>query len=152
LPVHKSAPSIKVTAFFQEGLEKSTENGSWDIRPANLGPFLEIIAVVYQLDERVRREFEKIMKRLDCENYLIYKDGEPVGTATLLVKGLVGGIFNDATLSCRREACAPMMQFLMKHSHELGLKQLVLLSSPEAEQLYGNLGFKKAFDIEIYSR
>jgi hypothetical protein len=27
LPVHKSAPSIKVTAFFQEGLEKSTEKG-----------------------------------------------------------------------------------------------------------------------------
>lgn len=28
LPVHKSVPSNKVRAFFQEGLEKSTEKGS----------------------------------------------------------------------------------------------------------------------------
>ena len=130
----------------------STLLGSWDIRPANLGPFLEIIDVVYQFDGPVRKGFEEIMKRLDCENYLIYKDGEPVGTGTLLVNGSVGGIFNDATLSGRREACAPMMEFLMKRSYELGLKQLVLLSSPEAEQLYGDLGFKKVFDVEIYSR
>jgi hypothetical protein len=45
-----------------------------------------------------------------------------------------------------------MMQFLMKRSYELGLKQPILLSSPEAEQLYGEIGFEKVFDIQIYAR
>jgi hypothetical protein len=125
---------------------------SGDIRAAQIDPFLRIVDHVYQFDKPVRTEFEKIMRQLECENYLVYQDDLPVGTGTLLVKDQVGGIFNDATLLDRREASEAMMQFLMKRAYELGLKQVVLLSSPEAEQTYKSLGFKTVFDIEVYAR
>lgn len=123
-----------------------------DIRLADLNAFFEILSRVYQLDEPTKKEFKKIMKHLESENYVIYQEGVPVGTATLLIKGASGGVFNDATLDDRREASSNMMQFLMKRSYDLGLKELIVLSSPEAEELYRNLGFKKTLDIEIYSR
>ena len=92
------------------------------------------------------------MANLSCENYLIYQDGQPVGTVTFLVNGSVGSIFNDASIPDRREAHRNMMQFLMQRAYALRLKQVIVLSSPEAEPLYTDLGFHKVFDIDIYSR
>ena len=123
-----------------------------DIRRADMDIFHEILANVYGLDDSVKRAYEKIMEKLDLENYLIYENGVPIGTATLFVKGSIGGIFNDATIPGRREATSAMTEFLMRRSAELQLKELVLLSSPEGEELYGDLGFTKVFDIEIYSQ
>lgn len=123
-----------------------------DIRKADMPAFHEIVGKVYSFTEEVKAEFEKLMEKIECENYLIYEAGAPIGTATLLVKGSVGGIFNDATLPGRREANRAMTQFLIRRSLELHLDELVLLSSPEGEELYADLGFNKVFDIEIYGR
>jgi hypothetical protein len=123
-----------------------------DIRPADMEIFYQIMSSVYQFNQDVKVAFEKFMENVDCENYLIYEEGKPVGTVTFLVNGSVAGIFNDATLPERREAHRKMMQFLMQRAQDLHLKQVIVLSSPEAEQLYTNLGFRKAFDIEVYAR
>lgn len=124
----------------------------FDIRPAVTEVFHEIISKVYQFDEEVKNGFQNLMKNAECENYLLYLDGKPIGTGTLVMNGSVGGIFNEASLPERREANIIMMQFLMHRSYELNLKQLIVLSSPEAEELYTNLGFENLFNIEIYSR
>ncbi len=128
------------------------EKEAVDIRQADIGPFLEILCSVYQLDGKTKEETLKVLSRLRGENYLIYEGEIPVGTATLLVSGDVGGIFNDATLTDRREASAPLMRFLMRRCRELNLRELIVLSSPEAEPLYTQLGFQKEFDIEIFAR
>lgn len=123
-----------------------------DIRSADMFVFHEIVSKVYSFTEEVKTEFKKLMDKIECENYIIYEQGVPIGTATLLVKGAVGGIFNDATLPGRREASRAMTEFLMQRAFELNLDELVLLSSPEGEELYSSLGFNKVFDIEIYGR
>ncbi len=128
------------------------QKSSADIRQADMVVYNDIMAKVYQFEGAVREGFEKLMDRLKCENYVIYENNEPVGTGTLLVVGSAGGIFNDATLPERREASLEMMQFLMRRSSELGLKELIVMSSPEAQGIYGDLGFKNLFDIEVYAR
>lgn len=123
-----------------------------DIRPANEEIFYEIISNVYQLDQIVINRFQRLMAKTDCENYLLYLGEDPVSTGTLFVKDSFGGIFNDATLPERRESNRSMMQFFMLRAHDLKLKKLIVLSSPEAEDLYSNLGFKNIFNIDIYWR
>lgn len=123
-----------------------------DVRPADRERFYDILSAVYQFDEGIKASFRKLMDNVKCENYLIYIDGKPIGSATLVVNGSIGGVFNDATLPQRREASLAMMQFLMQRSYELKLTQLIVLSSPEAEKLYGSLGFENVCNIEIYSR
>jgi N-acetylglutamate synthase-like GNAT family acetyltransferase len=135
---------------------------AWDVKPVegvhgHIHPedgdvFYEIIDEVYQLDPAVKREFKKLMDTITCENYVLDVEGKPISTGTLFMQSSVGGIFNDATLPGRREAAKEMMRFLMQRSHKLGLKRLIVLSSPEAEELYADLGFENVFNIEIYSR
>lgn len=127
----------------------------FDIRPvtpANKETFYDIISTVYQLNEEVKIEFQKLIETCDCEDYILYIDGSPASTGTLMVNGPIGGIFNDATLPERREASTAMMQYLMHRSAELNLQHLILLSSPEGEELYQELGFDTAFNIDIYCR
>ena len=131
---------------------KEIEVMEGDIRRADMFVFHEIVGRVYSFTEEVKTAFEKLMEKIECENYLIYEQGIPIGTATLLVKGSVGGIFNDATLPGQREASKALTEFLMCRAFELRLDELVLLSSPEGEELYADLGFNKVFDIEIYGR
>jgi hypothetical protein len=130
---------------------KQVSTPKFDIRPADMKVFNEILSIVYLFDNTVIDGFQKLMEKSTSENYIIYMDGNPVGTGTLLVNGSIGGIFNDATLPERREASAAMMQFLMHRSYALKLKKLILLSSPEAKELYSELGFKYLFNIELYS-
>lgn len=114
--------------------------------------FHEILSVVYQMDPAVKREFRHLMDNVECENYILYAENKPVSTATLMVQGEVGGVFNDATLPERREASLEMVRFLMHRSRELGLKRVIVLSSPEGEELYGGLGFENVFNIDIYAK
>jgi hypothetical protein len=139
-----------ITCPLMAWLVKPVSAPKYDIRVADMKVFNDILSIVYQFDDSVRDGFQKLMDKSACENYIIYMDGNPVGTGTLLVNGSVGGIFNDATLPERREASEAMMQFLMHRSHELNLKKLILLSSPEAEALYSELGFTNLFNIELY--
>lgn len=131
---------------------KPTVFTEFDIRPAEMGIFHDILANVYQFDAATKLQFQKLMEKLSCENYIIYQEGEPVGTGTLFHNGLAGGIFNDATLPNRREASVALTQFLMHRAFELNLERLIVLSSPEGEEQYTQLGFKNNFDIRIYSK
>jgi hypothetical protein len=123
-----------------------------DIR-AELGdPFYRILYSVYACEAEVQSEFRKLMDKITCENYLCFVSDKPESIASLFVHGTAAEIFNEASLSGRREASENMVRFLMHRAHTLGLKQLFTLSSPEAEELYARLGFKKACDVEVYAR
>lgn len=127
-----------------------------DIRPADgdLETFYQIVADVFHFDEVVHKRYAALMGKIKAENYLIYIDDKPVATGTLFPHGQVGGVFNIATLpKYQGKGCAKaMMRHLMDRAAKLYLNQLILLSSPVAENLYFGLGFKKILDIEIYTQ
>ena len=123
-----------------------------DVRPADKEILYEIVSIVYQHDEAVKKECPKLLDNLECENYVFYVNGKPTSTASLFVQGSVGEIFNDATLPEWGVASQEMMQFLMHRAYELNLERLIVLGYPEAEELYNHLGFETLFNVEIYSR
>lgn len=123
-----------------------------DIRSANKEILYEIVSTVYQHNEAVKKECPKLLDELDCENYIFYINDKPMSTASLFVHGSVGEIFNDATLPEWGVASKEMMQFLMHRAYELNLERLIVLSYPEAEELYNQLGFETLFNVEVYSR
>jgi len=124
------------------------------IKPAHLEIFNHILATVYHFDEVVKEGFSTLIDNRKAEHYLIHLDDRPVGTGTIITNGETAGVFNMATLpEYQKRGCGrTMTQFLMKRAFDLGLKKLVLLSSPIAENLYSDLGFTKCFDIAIYAR
>lgn len=133
---------------------KSTQVSEFEIRNADLEIFYTVLAETFLFDDRIKKEYANLMGNVEAENYLVYQQGQPVGTGTLVVNGSVGGIFNVATLpQYQKKGCGrAMMQFLMHRAELLRLKQVVLLSSPVAEKLYEDLGFIKHFPVEIYAR
>jgi hypothetical protein len=122
-----------------------------DIRPANKEIFYDIVSTVYQHDEIVKKECAKLLDTVDWENYLFYIDKQPISTASLFVCGSVGEVFNDATLSEGGVTSKEMIQFLMHRAYELGLERLIVLSYPEAERVYKELGFETLFNVAVYS-
>jgi N-acetylglutamate synthase-like GNAT family acetyltransferase len=114
----------------------------------------EILAKCFQFSEEIKCGLADLMERATTENYLVYDEGNPVGTGTLCVNGKTGAIFNDATLhSFREKGCGiGMMQFLMQRAHELALERLIVLSAPDDENSYHSLGFQKILEIEIYAQ
>lgn len=136
----------------------------WSVKPVSLNPqyeikrtdgdiFHTILANVFHLSEDVKNSYAKILESCGAENYLIYCDGYPVGTGTLILNGKTGGVFNISTLPeyQKKGYGRAMMEFLMNRSASLHLENLVLFSSPVAEKLYSDLGFRKCFDIEIFA-
>jgi hypothetical protein len=122
-----------------------------DIRPAQSDVFYPILSTVYAVDKQIERDFSKLMDKAACENTIFYADDQPTSIASLFVHGSVAEIFNEASLPGQRAANEEMIRFLMHRAHTLGLKQLFTMSSPEAEELYALLGFKKVFDIAVYA-
>lgn len=122
------------------------------IEAANFEIFSDILATTFHLDEVVTEGYAKLLEKDGIENYLIFIDAQPVGIGTLISKGKIGGIFNIGTLpEYQKRGCGrAMMNFLMNRASMLGLDELILLSTPEAEKLYSGLGFIKSLDIEIY--
>lgn len=137
---------------------------TWDVKPlsipqheievANLEIFHHLLATNFHLDDAMKEGFAQLLENAAAENYLIYHEGQPVGTGTLTSNGKIGGIFNISILPKyqKRGYGRAMMQFLMNRASMLGLEKLILLSSPVAEKLYADLEFTKCFDIEIYAR
>jgi hypothetical protein len=123
-----------------------------DIRQADMDVFHDIVALVYHMEPEVDREFQRLLKDSPCENYILYEQNQPVSVCSLLVQGATGGIFNDATLPEQRDAGVQMMRFLMHRATTLGVEKLIVLSSPEGQKLYGDLGFELLFDVEIYAK
>jgi ribosomal protein S18 acetylase RimI-like enzyme len=127
-----------------------------DIRPIGNETlaYAEIIKEAFHLDDTTLQKYMKLASHLSEENYILYVDGQPVGTGLLIPRGKEGGIFNIAILPKQQKKGLGkiMMTFLMKRAYEMGLEELVLFSSPMAEKLYFSLGFEKILDIEIYAR
>lgn len=127
-----------------------------DIRSAKteMEAFIQIISTVFHLDEITREKYGNLLSRAQVENYLLFIENMPIGTGTLFLNGKTGGIFNIAIAPEHQKKgyARAMMEFLMHKAHQYNLEKIVLLSSPEAESLYLNLGFKKSHDIDIYVR
>lgn len=131
---------------------KQVDQPKFEVRSANMEIFHEISAITSEFDETLKNAFKELIENIDCENYLVYSEENPVGTGMLFSNDNIGGIFNIATLSEYRKKGygRSMMLFLMNRAVELGLEHLFLLSSPMAVKLYSDLGFKKAFDVEVF--
>ena len=139
---------------------------AWEVKPQkipnvdielvgkNMDAFNEITRSVFHFDDATIEKYSKLLERIESENYLIFLDGKPIGTGVLFMNEKVGGIFNIAILpEYQKRGCArAMMEFLMHRAFQLHLERLVLLSSPESEKLYLNLGFNTVFNIDIYAR
>ena len=123
-----------------------------DIRHADKKAVYEMISCVYKHEETVKKECLTLLEQLPCEDYIFYVDEKPVSSASLFVHGSVGEVFNDATLPQWGGACKEMMQFLMHRAYQLELERLIVLSYPEAQELYSELGFVTLFDVKIYSQ
>lgn len=131
---------------------KSIPLPSAEIARADMDVFHQILATTLHMDEAVKEGFSRLLDNTEAENYLIYLNGTPVGTGTLLRKGINGGIFNVATLpDYQNRGCGrAMTQFLMMRAADLELQNLILLSSPQAEKLYSSLGFARCLEVEVY--
>lgn len=128
-----------------------------DIRPVhgnNIDAFMEITAQVLEISGDVKEAYAKFIGQSSIEKYLLYVDGNPIATGILVLHENVGGIFNIAVLHeyQKKGYGRAIMKFLMNRAYSLGLFQLVLLSSPSAEQFYLDLGFKKIFDIDVFAK
>lgn len=125
---------------------------SAEIVQADMGVFHQILATTLHMDEALKEGFSKLLAGTEAENYLIYLNGTPVGTGTLLPRRKNGGIFNLATLpEYQNRGCGrAMTQFLMNRAADLELQNLILLSSPQAEKLYSSLEFTCSLEVEIY--
>ena len=122
-----------------------------DIRPADPAPFHDILATVYQFDEAVKKGFSELLEKGRCENLLLYVDGKPISTGTLIPCGYYGAVFNEAILPGFENHSKTVIQSIMQRAYELRLQQLVVLSAPEYEPIYKNLGFEKTGGIILYS-
>lgn len=124
-----------------------------DFRKGDAEVFDQMTSVIFSMEGELLDEFCGLMKKIHSENYILYVDGKPAATGILLPNGTSGGVFNLGVLpEFRGKGLArKMMAFLMCRAGELKLSKLVLLSSPELEQMYTSLGFEKAFDVEIFA-
>lgn len=116
--------------------------------------FYRILLSVNGFDEPLSGEVKKLLMRTPVEDYLIYDEGRPVGTAALYVEGKIGVIFNVAVLPevQKKGYGSAIMQYVMHRANELGLKSLFLHSSPVAVKMYKSLGFEQNSELQIYAR
>lgn len=148
-------PLIKCPLMFWS--VQSISSTSCDIRPVhggNIDAFMEITKRVLEIDGVVKEAYAKFIGQSSIEKYLLYVDENPIATGILVPHKNVGSIFNIAVLPAyqKKGYGRAIMQFLMNRAYSSGLYQLVLLSSPLAEQFYLDLGFEKAFDIDVYGK
>ena len=122
-----------------------------DIRPAEMDLFHEILGEIFQFDVTVKQSYSDLMKKGPCENYLLYVDGKPVSTGTLVIAGgYHGGIFNESIVPGFESYQKEMIQHLMHRARALRMQQLVVLSAPNYESTYHSLGFEKTGEVDIY--
>ncbi len=121
-----------------------------DIRMADLAIFNELLSSVFQFDETVKNGFSDFLKKGPCENVLLYVGGRPVSTGTLIPCGYHGGIFNESFLPGDEAHGKTVIQYLMHRASSLRMQQLVVLSAPDYEKIYLQLGFEKTGEINLY--
>jgi GNAT superfamily N-acetyltransferase len=126
----------------------------YEIRPVDFAECKSIIAELFCLEGETLKGYANLMRSPNATHYLLYCEGKPVCTGTLLISGNVGGVFNIATLPAyqKRGFGRAMSQFLMHRAWEKQLHRLILISSPGAHKLYASLGFKVDANMEVYSR
>lgn len=130
-----------------------TKNAA-DIRPGSGESFHETLAAAFQFDEEVKEGYAKMMEGVAGENYEIFCQNIPVGTGTLFCRGKIGALFNISVRPDwqKRGLGTSLTRFLMACAAGKGIEELHLLSSPQAEKMYGGLGFKTLFEIELFAR
>jgi hypothetical protein len=121
-----------------------------DIRIADPASFHTILAAVYHFDEAVKKGFSDLLEKGRCENILLYVGGKPVSTGSLILCGYYGAIFNEAALSGYEDKSPALIQHIMQRAYTLRMQQLVVLSAPEYEKIYLDLGFEKTGEIVLY--
>ena len=133
---------------------KSQLHLPFDIRPAQMDIFNDLLANNFQFDKNVKESFGKLLESSSMYNYLIYIHGMPIGTGTLVPNKKIGGIFNISVLPefQKKGYGKAITQFLIQKAYDLEIQKLILLSSPQAEKIYSDLGFKKVFDVQIYAQ
>lgn len=124
------------------------------VTPDTNATYHDIIAVVSEFNEELKKGHQKLLDNSSAQNYLLYSDGIPVAAGTLFVTGNVGAIFNINVLPAyqKKGYGTAISQFLMYKAHELCLQTVVLNSAPIARKMYEKLGFVKKFDVDIYAR
>ncbi len=130
-----------------------TKNAA-EIRPGSGESFHETLAAAFQFDEAVKEGDAKMMEGASAEHHEIFCQNIPVGTGTLFCRGKIGSLFNISVRPDwqQRGLGTSLTRFLMAKAAAKGIEELHLLSSPQAEKMYGKLGFKTLFEIEMYAR
>lgn len=139
--------------LFALSLRNSTPKPKMEIIRGEIITFCQIVADVFHLEDEVEKGWGALLNQNPIENYLVYHQGIPVGTGTLVLNKNCGAIFNIAVLpSHQKKGLAKgMMEFLIHRASELGLEKLILLSGPDTTLFYAALGFEKKLDIAIYA-
>jgi len=124
---------------------------NFDIRHVSIDTFLPIFSSNFQMNDLSLRS---VLDKPGIEHFLLYVEGQPVTTGTLVVQDDKGGIFNVSTHSDHQKKgyATALMQYFIKRGQIIGLKELILLSSPIAEKLYQKLNFTTVFPIDILAR
>lgn len=116
--------------------------------------FSHIFTTVFQYEPALGEALITLLYSMPAEQYFGCLDGRPVGIVTLFCNGTTGVVSNLGTLAeYQQRGCGrALMLTLMNRAYELGLRELVLGSSPVAEKLYESLGFKKRISIDMYTK
>lgn len=124
------------------------------VTPETFTTYLSIIEKVFGLDEHTTQDYGALHARSAAQDYIIYDADTAVGTGTLFVTDSVGLILNIAILPefQRKGLGSAVSQFLMYQAYELGLEKVILNANPAAIAMYQKLGFKIAYDLDIYMR
>lgn len=134
---------------------KAVPRPIFDVRRAvDMKAFYRILTITSKYDQVLGEGVARLLSNANAEHYLGYLGDHPVGIVTLFRDGETGVVSNLATLDeYQRKGCGrALMLTLMQRAEEMGLKQLVLGTSPTAEKLYDSLGFQKRIPIQMYTK
>jgi ribosomal protein S18 acetylase RimI-like enzyme len=87
-------------------------------------------------------------------SYVGYVDAEPVTTTSIVVGGVVVGVYNVSTLPGHQKR--GYGEAVMRHAvadvrRQRGLEQVVLQSTPAGLKLYERIGFRTVARVAVYS-
>jgi ribosomal protein S18 acetylase RimI-like enzyme len=119
--------------------------------------YATITTSCFGLDNAMRQQYlDTLLKRGFTENteyYIAYLDGKPVTTGLILfLENNITTFYDLATLpSARRKGIGTCMtQFWLKRSQERGATMAVLISAPDAKNIYERVGFKTVYYLDIF--
>lgn len=123
---------------------------------ASLRSFIDVLIRSYGESNEIAFPVETLFGKPGL-NYPIFhflgKENEvPVTAGSLFIKDDMAGIYHIGTVpEARRKGYASLLMYAaLKHAQYHGCKASFLTSTPMANQLYKNLGYKKINDFRLY--